>query len=305
MRRWRGGTGCGRTSRPTATGGSSTSGGGEREGLPEEGRRGRGRLLRPLRLLQAFWAVNLAEELQYRGNFLAALGATVFWLGTALLTAGLFFGHAERVGGWGFWEVVVLLGVFNTLAGVVEALMRPNLGRLVPLVRQGTLDLLLVKPVDPQFHVSFRRLVVWHISDGLLGLGLVAYALARLDRSPSVEEILAFAVALGAAVGIVYALWLGLMTLAFWFVAVENLAVLFDALFEAGRFPATAYPRPLRFLFVFVIPMAWITTVPPGVLTGRLGVELAMASAALAAVLLVATRALWRSALRHYTGAGG
>lgn len=293
----------GGTMRTDSTGDLPRGGREGRQGRPRKGRPGHGK--RSLRLLRAFWAADLAEELQYRGNFLASLAATAFWLGTALLTAGLFFGHAEEVGGWRFWEVAALLGVFNTLGGVVEALLRPNLGRLVPMVRQGTLDFLLVKPVDPQFHVSFRRLVVWHLSDGVLGLGLVAYALGRLGHTPSVEEILAFALALGAAVGIAYALWLGLMTLAFWFVAVENLAVLFDACFEAGRFPVTAYPRPLRFLFVFVIPMAWITTVPPGVLSGRLGVEVAVASATVAGALLVAARAFWKAALRRYTGAGG
>ena len=70
-----------------------------------------------LRVLAALWRLNLAEELQYRANFVASVLGTLFWIGTALLTLALFFRHTTRLGGWDYWEVVVLLGVFNALTG--------------------------------------------------------------------------------------------------------------------------------------------------------------------------------------------
>jgi len=262
-------------------------------------------IIRYAAVLKAFWAANLAEELQYRANFFASLASTLFWLLTAVLTAALFFGQTSTLGGWSFWEVVALLGVFNTVGGVVEALLRPNVGRLVQLVRQGSLDFVLIKPVDPQFHVSFRRLVIWHVTDVVFGLGLTGFALVKLGELPSPGTILAFGLSMFAGVAIVYSLWLALMTLAFWFVAVENLAVLFDALFESARFPVTAYPSSLRFLLVYLLPMAWITTVPPSILTGRTGAGTALVAAGVALAALALTRILWRVALGRYTSAGG
>src|SRR2546428_13885767 len=73
-----------------------------------------------LRVLAALWRLNLAEELQYRPNFVASVLGTLFWIGTALLTLALFFRHTTRLGGWDYWEVVVLLGVFNAHTGVIE-----------------------------------------------------------------------------------------------------------------------------------------------------------------------------------------
>ena len=95
------------------------------------------------------------------------------------------------------------------------------------------------------------------------------------------------------------------MTLAFWFVAVENLAVLFDALFESARFPVSAYPGSLRFILIYLLPVAWITTVPPSILTGRPGVGAAILAAGVAVGTLALTRILWRAALSRYTSAGG
>jgi len=256
-------------------------------------------------VLRAFWRLNVVEEMQYRANFIASLVSTVFWLALALLTVALFFSHTTRLGGWSYWEVVALLGVFNALTGVIEAVLRPGVGGLAADVRSGKLDLILTRPVDAQFYVSFRRLDLWRFADVVLGLALTGYALARLGRAPSVFEVLAFAVTLGAAVAVVYAIWVALMSLAFWFVAVENLSVLFDAVYEAARYPVSAYPGALRFLFVYLIPIAWTTTIPASALTGRLGAGTAVGAALVGLVVLLLTRWLWRAALRRYTSAGG
>src|SRR5437879_5176520 len=256
-------------------------------------------------ILAALWRLNLAEELQYRANFVASVLGTLFWIGTALLTLALFFRHTTRLGGWDYWEVVVLLGVFNALTGVVEAVLRPGIGRLAAEVRSGSLDLVLAKPVDAQGFVSFRRLDIWRLADIPLGLGLAGYALARLGRVPSVAQLAAFALALVAAAVVVYTIWVVLMSLAFWFVSVENLSVLFDAVYEGARYPVSAYPTALRFVFVYLIPIAWTTTIPASTLTGRLEPGYALVAAAVAGVAFALTRLLSRTALKRYSGASG
>ena len=67
----------------------------------------------------------------------------------------------------------------------------------------------------------------------------------------------------------------------------------------------TAYPGALRFLFVYLIPIAWTTTIPASALTGRLGPALALWAMAVGIAVLAASRLLWRVALRRYTSAGG
>jgi ABC-2 type transport system permease protein len=88
-------------------------------------------------------------------------------------------------------------------------------------------------------------------------------------------------------------------------VSVQNLTVLFDAVFEAARYPVSAYPGGLRFLFVYLIPIAWTTTVPASTLTGRVRPTIAVAALSIAVVMLALSRLLWQAALRRYTSAGG
>jgi viologen exporter family transport system permease protein len=258
-----------------------------------------------IRLLGALWRLNLAEELQYRANFFASVLGTVFGIGTALLTLAVFFRHTTRLGGWDYWEVVVLLGVFNTLTGLIEALLRPGIGQLASEVKSGHLDLVLSRPVDAQAFVSLRRLDLWRLSDVALGLGLAGFALHRTGHAPSALEVVAFVVALVSAAVVVYAIWVALMSVAFWVVAVENLAVLFDAVYEGARYPVSAYPGALRFLFVYLVPIAWTTTIPASAITGRLGPEIALAAVAVAIAAFALARLLWLIALKRYTGASG
>jgi ABC-2 type transport system permease protein len=88
-------------------------------------------------------------------------------------------------------------------------------------------------------------------------------------------------------------------------VSVENIAVLFDAVYEGARYPVSAYPGALRFLFVYLIPIAWTTTIPASALTGRLRPEIALVAAVVAGIVFGLTRWLWRTALRRYAGASG
>lgn len=256
-----------------------------------------------MRVLGALWKLNAAEELQYRANFVASFASTCFYLLTALLTLSLFFRHATTLGGWDFWEVVVLLGVFNALSGLVEAILRPGIGDLAAQVRSGNLDLVLSRPVDAQVFVTFRHIDIWRLADILLGLGVSAYALVHPGHFPTSWQVIAFFLTFAAAALVVYAIWVTLMSLAFWFVSVENIATLFDAVFEGARYPVSAYPTALRFLFFYLLPVAWTTTIPASALTGRLNLPTALAAAGVGLGALVFSRLLWRAAIRRYTGA--
>jgi len=75
--------------------------------------------------------------------------------------------------------------------------------------------------------------------------------------------------------------------------------------YEGARYPVSAYPGALRFVFVYLIPIAWTTTIPASALTGRLRPEIALAAALVAGLAFALARAVWRAALKRYAGASG
>jgi ABC-2 type transport system permease protein len=102
---------------------------------------------------------------------------------------------------------------------------------------------------------------------------------------------------------IAYGLWMILVTTAFWLVRVENIAELLTAIYETGRFPVTAFGTGIRIALTFIVPIAFLTTFPAAALLGILDpIYLALAPL-IAALLMLASRAFWRFALRSYTSA--
>ena len=256
-----------------------------------------------LRLVWIFFRVSVLGELAYRGNFIAQLFESLLDLGTALSGLAVVFSYTDQLGGWQPDEVVALVGVFFLVGGTIRTIIQPSMQRLIEAVREGTLDFTLTKPESAQLLVSVQRVEIWSLTDVVLGAGVLGVALWRLGAQVSAAEALAFVAALIAGGIIVYSFWLMLATLSFWFVRVENILVVFQSMYEAGRWPVSLYPRWMRFALTFLVPVAFATTIPAQALAGHLAWSTLLGEWGLAAALVVVSREIWKWGLRNYSGA--
>ena len=256
-----------------------------------------------LRLFAIFVRIGLMNELAYRANFFAQLLQTLLSLGTALAALAVIFGHVDDLGGWRPGELVALLGVYFLVGGVIGVVIQPSMQALMEGVRDGTLDFILTKPEDAQVLTSLAEVRVWKLADVALGLTVIFIALGRLGDGIGVVDLLAFAAALAAGCAIVYSFWLVLATFTFWFIRLENVLIIFQAMYEAGRWPVGIYPGWLRAVLTFLVPVAFAVTVPSQALVGRLTAEVLIGALALAVAMLAASRLFWRYGIRRYAGA--
>jgi ABC-2 type transport system permease protein len=255
------------------------------------------------RVVWTFFRLGILNELGYRANFLIQLFQSVLELGAAVAGVAVVFSHTDELGGWRQAELVALLGVYFLVGGLIRTLIQPSMQRFMEQVRLGTLDFTLTKPEDAQLLVSVQQVQIWKLTDVALGLITLGVALAQLGTRVGAAGALAFGAALLAGGAIVYSFWLILATCAFWFVRVENILVIFESMYEAGRWPVTIYPGWLRLSLTFLVPVAFATTVPAEALAGRLSPATLLGAVALALAFLVASRLFWRFGLRHYSGA--
>jgi ABC-2 type transport system permease protein len=194
---------------------------------------------------------------------------------------------------------------FTLLKGVLDGAVQPALTNVVEHIRKGTLDFLLIKPVDAQFMVSTSRFELYRGSDVLGGLALLAFAIHRLGRWPSVSGVAMAVLLLAGAVVILYSIWILVVSLAFFVVKVDNLSYLFSSIYDAARWPASVFRGALAFFFTFVIPLALMTTYPALALLGRLSLGRTFGALAIATLFAVVARRVWLFAIGHYTSAGG
>jgi viologen exporter family transport system permease protein len=256
-----------------------------------------------LRLLYVFFRVSVLNETANRVNFFIQLFQSLLELGSALAGLAVIFSYTNALGGWRPNEMLALLGIFFLVGGLINLVIQPGMSSLIDSVRDGTLDFTLTKPEDAQLLVSIQRVAIWSTLDLLLGAGVLVTALVRLGETIGAWQALAFAGMLLVGAVIVYSFWVILASLSFWFVRVENLLVIFQSMYEAGRWPISLYPNWLRFGLTFIVPVAFAVTVPAEALTGRLGPSTLLGALGLAALLFALARLVWRLGLRRYSGA--
>jgi ABC-2 type transport system permease protein len=259
--------------------------------------------MRAVRLAWLSLRIGALAELQYRVNFFLQLLQSLLALATALVVLALVFSHTPELAGWSRDELLAVVGVHFLMGGISGTVIEPSMVRMIEDVRRGTLDYVLAKPEDAQLLVSVREVRIWQAVDLLIGAVVLGVAVARLQAPLGVWDALGFAVALLLGAVMLYCFWLVLATGAFWFVRIEFIVELFEGVYQAGRWPISVYPDWLRLGFTFLVPLAFAITVPAEGLTGRLDLGTLAAAAAFAGFLFAATRWLWRSALRRYSGA--
>jgi ABC-2 type transport system permease protein len=259
--------------------------------------------VRSLGLLWLAFRLGALDALQYRADFFIQVFHSLVRLGTALAGIAVVFSQTDELGGWRAEELVALVGVFQLVGGLLGLVIRPSMERLMEGVRLGTLDFTLTKPADAQLLVSVRQVDIWRLVDVVLGAGLIVFAVLQLDERIGPDRAIAFGVTLAAGVAIIYSFLLVLATMAFWFVRLENILVIFASMYEAGRWPVGIYPPWLRIALTFIVPVAFAVTVPVESLVGRLELTGLVGTLALAGAFLVVSRWFWLFGLRHYTGA--
>jgi ABC-2 type transport system permease protein len=258
---------------------------------------------RYLRLLGIQFRASAAVSMQYRVEFLVEGALAVFWVGWSLVPLLVVFGHRQAVAGWSFEEALVVIGWFTFMKGLLEGAVNPSLTSVVEHIRKGTLDFVLLKPADAQFLVSTAKFAPWRVLDLAGGVAIFAVAFHRMGRWPAPGHVLAAALLLLCAAGVLYSLWILVISAAFFVVKVDNLSFLFSSIFDAARWPISVFRGAWRFVFTVVIPLGLMTTYPALALLGRLDPASAGKALAGTAAFAVFSRLVWLRSISRYTSA--
>jgi ABC-2 type transport system permease protein len=258
---------------------------------------------RYLKVLRLFWTTAIAAELEYRLNFAIATLSSLANLAGSLFGLFLFYGTGTgyRFQGWSWYEAMLVLGMFTVLQGFAEIFLVPNLNRIVQQVEQGTLDFVLLKPISSQFWLSTRMVSPWGFPDFFFGTAIILYAGGQLGLSIGNYLLSIAPILFGFA--ILYSLWFILGATSIWFVKIYNVTEVLRGLLEAGRYPMVAYPAGYRVFFTFIVPVAFLTTIPAEAMLGRSNITWLLGSGILAIILLLGSKLFWQFAQRFYTSA--
>jgi len=254
------------------------------------------------RIYGEFFRSSIQRELEFRANFLAKVLQNATWLIFFVTVLLVIYRNTDSVGGWNQGDSTVLAATVFIMTSVMWAFCH-SLYEVPEQVRKGTLDFVVVKPIDSQFWVSLRRFRIEQIGSFIAGLILLGYGLTMVTHTPSLMDWLAFLTLCMASFFLYYSLILVLMTFSIYFVRIDNLWVLGETVMDVARFPMSIFSPAIQNVITFWIPFAFLASLPTLQLVRGADWGIVAVGLIWTVIALIISRAFWRFSLRRYTSA--
>jgi len=246
---------------------------------------------------------NLMKKMAYPLSFLNLLVTILFVMFLHVLFIKISFGYITSLAGWTFYQVLAIVGTYMIIEGLMWILFA-NLNSFSMQIKDGSLDGILLKPIDAQFFVSFWRGDFEDIVRIVTGVSLL-FLVANNIAGIGIKQIVLFLLTLFNGITIMYSFDLALRCLGFWVIEVRSLWLLLDKLFDSSQYPVDIYSQKIvRGIFTFVIPLAFVATVPAKMLTWAvIDWKFLILSFGMALLFFSLARWFWKFSLKHYSSA--
>ncbi|MCI4042782.1 ABC-2 family transporter protein [Streptomyces sp. TRM75563] len=262
-------------------------------------------VIKVLRLTWFMCGVSLHRLAEYRGDFVLGAFGFLVMFGVQAALVGALFSLVPTIGGWGFAQVLFLLG-FAMLPRGLDKMFSDNIWLVSAFeIRGGEFYRYMIRPVNPLLMVLSERLV-WPDAFGelLVGLALVIYASSQLSFAVPTWEALVVGVVLVVCGALIhFAVKLLLASLAFWTTRSFSTMRAVTELSMFSGYPLDLYHPALRAMLTWMVPFAFTAYFPATyLLFGETGLVMLTPLIALVSVALALT--VWRMGLRRYEATG-
>ena len=256
-----------------------------------------------LKIYSLFLHTSIASELEYKTNIIIDFITAILSLIGSIFLLSIFFQSTDNIGGWRFEQALIIQGMYTILNGITNTWFNPNLTEIVKHIREGTLDFVLLKPLDSQFFISLKKIAPSGFLEILLGFALLFYCIEINQININIVFLFLFLTTLFCSIMILYSLWFLISTTTIWFVKTWNATEVLRSFLYIGRFPLNSFSFSLRIFFSIFIPIAFITTIPSEVFLGLSQQWEILLEIVVSGIFLIFSRKFWMFALKYYSSA--
>jgi len=260
-------------------------------------------------IYRSLLTASVRSQLAYPVSFALQCAALALIQLQNMVVILVLFSRVGEMGGFSRQEVLLIYSLAGISFGLADLLVGP-LDRLGQLVRTGTLDALLLRPLSAMAQICASDFALRQLGRIATGLVVLGYVLATSEISWTPLRVAVLLITPLTGLVLLGAIWVAASATTFWLVESQELpnAVTYGSgLFTS--YPVSIFSGWLLRLMAFVVPGAFVAYYPALAILGKpdpLGLPPVLQySAPLVAVLAAGVAALiWRAGLRHYVGAG-
>ena len=251
-----------------------------------------------IRLLKGVFKCCVINEMEYRVNFFTRALIELSYLILGVVMFEVIYSNVTLINGWNKNEMLLLVLMTNFLDSIITFLFNAGLSEIPQMVNSGAMDFIMIKPVNKQFYLTFRKFELSQTINIAINLSFFIYIIRKIPIDFSFSKIIIFLFLLTISIIIMYNIYFLIMTLSFWIVK------LFYQLFNVGNKPAEIFPNVWKLFFTYVLPIFISFNYPVKFLVNQLSCRQVAISFCVAAVSFCITSFVFILSLKKYSSVG-
>lgn len=137
--------------------------------------------MQALKLYFRFISIYLKSKLEYRFSFFMDLFTNVFTYSLIFISIWIIFEKFENIQGWSFYEVIFLYNINLFSYALSGMFIKHPMLDLERMVQEGSFDSIVVRPINPLFHMVARQFEYTFIGHILLSIIIFFITIPKLQ----------------------------------------------------------------------------------------------------------------------------
>ena len=256
------------------------------------------------RVYKTLLRLNISEVSAYRAGFVNSIISASLWGGFQIVWVLLLTARINSFYGWTKDELILITANYVfIIMGLFHLIFSRNFDRFSRIIDKAELDLILVKPLDSQFLISFWYFNFASLFRFIIGVPIVIYLIMKIGLSITLINVIAYIILIFFSIILMYSIWLTFSSLMIWFPRISNITSLLYNINGISRFPPEMIYELQSFILFFLIPFTLLAAIPTkalvkNIFSGDTGLLIF-----LSVLLFYISRKFWKFALRYYTSA--
>lgn len=262
-----------------------------------------------MRQLQKYWHVwyiTASNAFQmtfvHRGSNLLFLTGKIVRFVITLLFLGVIKKNVATFQGYTTDQLVVFFLTYSIVDQIAQTLYR-GVYLFSMLVRDGSFDFYLSKPISPLFRALTGRPDINDAVFLIPTLMVTWIMVSQLSLSITPWTLLLYIILVCNALVIATALHICVLVFGILTTEVDGLIWFYRDISQFGRFPITIYQEPIRLALFFIIPIGMMITIPTEVLIQAPPSYSILAALSMGVLSILVSALLWKWGLRKYSSA--
>ena len=263
-------------------------------------------VLKYIYLWISIFKYSLSRDMEYKTNFIGSLFVDAIYYITWYYFFEIIYSKTETLGDFDREDILVFL-IATFFVDTLYMMLFDGASHLREHIRTGSLDFILIRPVNSQFLISFRYIRSYTlVSLVILTIILFNVLSSFHPESLSIFNILLFIISISIGVLIWYCFEFITSCLTFYFRDFRTGGWLTHEIMKFSMRPDSIYSGFIRKILFTILPMALVASVPARLLLNGLTYQnqkYLISQFIIVIALLLISRLIWRIGLKKYESA--